>query len=267
MTRLVHLTDLHFGRERADLVQPLHEALRAAHPDLVIVSGDLTHRARAGQFRRATAFLGGLGLPFAALPGNHDIPLFNLPARFLAPFGGWQRHVDADLCPAREAGAALVFSANTADPCRWRGGLLRDGDLRRLFAGLKGRKDGMVPILACHHPLKVPAGFQKGETHGAATALSGLIRDGLQVVLTGHLHHWEIGLGITEATPQPILMVQTGTALCDRPGERDHGFSVLDLGPDTIAVTPWIAAGGTVTFRPATRRRFVRRDGLWHMAG
>lgn len=265
MTRLVHLTDLHFGRERADLVQPLHEALRAARPDLVIVTGDLTHRARAGQFRRAMAFLGGLALPFVAQPGNHDIPLLNLPARFLAAFGGWQRHVDPDLRPAREAGAALIFSANTADPYRWRGGQLRDDDLRCLFAGLNGRKDGLVPILACHHPLKVPAGFRKGETRGATSALPALARDGLQVVLTGHLHHWEIGLGITEAAPQPILMVQTGAALCDRPGERDHGFSVLDIGGGTIEVTPWIAAEGTSTFRPATKRRFLRKDGLWHV--
>ncbi|MCA0274078.1 MAG: metallophosphoesterase [Proteobacteria bacterium] len=267
MTRLLHLTDLHFGSERADLVQPLHEAVVAARPDLLIVSGDLTHRARAGQFRRAMEFLRGLGLPFVTLPGNHDIPLFNLPARFLATFGGWQRHVAPDLSPMREAGAALIFCANTADPYRWRGGQLRDDDLRRIFAGLKGRKNGMVPILACHHPLKVPAGFRRDETHGVETALPGLVRDGLQVVLTGHLHHWEIGLGITEATPQPLLMVQTGTALCDRPGERDHGFSVLDLEADAISVTPWIAADGTAAFRPATRRRFLRRDGLWHLAG
>ncbi|MGL4279279.1 MAG: metallophosphoesterase family protein, partial [Albidovulum sp.] len=201
------------------------------------------------------------------LPGNHDVPLFNLFARFLAPFGGWQRHVGADLTPAREAGAALIFSANTADPYRWRGGALRDRDLGRILAGLRAQEPGMIPILACHHPLKVPQGFQKGETSGATTALPALVSDGLQVVLTGHLHHWEIGLGITEATPQPLLMIQTGTALCDRPGERDHGFSVLEIAADTIAVTPWIAAEGTSTFRPATRRRFARRDGLWHVTG
>lgn len=267
MTRLLHLTDLHFGTERADLVQPLHAAIVAAHPDLVIVSGDLTQRARAGQFRQALDFLGGLGLPFITMPGNHDIPLFNLFARFIAPFGGWQRHVGAELSPAREAGNALIFSANTANPYRWRGGILRDSDLGRIFAGLRGRKDGMVPILACHHPLKVPAGFKQGETSGAASALPALVDDGIQVVLNGHLHHWEIGLGISETTPQPILMVQTGTALCDRPGERDHGFSLLDLGAGTIAVTPWIATTGTTAFRPGTRRRFRRQDGLWHMAG
>lgn len=265
MTRLVHLTDLHFGRERRDLVTPLHEAIHAARPDLVIASGDLTHRARAAQFRKATNFLDGLGLPYIAMPGNHDIPLINLVARFLAPFGGWQRHVGPNLSPAREAGPALIFSANTADPWRWRRGHLTDHDLRPLFAGLKTRQGGSVPILACHHPLKVPPGFQKGETRGAATALPGLVRDGLQVVLTGHLHHWEIGLGITEATPQPILMIQTGTALCARAGERDHGFSVLDLADNAIDVTPWIAAEGTAAFRPATKRRFVRRDGLWHL--
>lgn len=264
MTRIVHLTDLHFGCERAELVEPLHQALRTAGPDLIVVSGDLTHRARPGQFRQAMAFLNGLGLPFIAVPGNHDMPLFNVPMRIFAPFRAWRRGASAALTPDREAGQARIFSANTADPFRWRRGRLRPEDIHRIGASLPNGPDGVVNILACHHPFEEPPGFDRGETRGAGAALPALIRGGLRVILSGHLHHWTIGLGITETAPQPVLMVQTGTALCARPGERSHGFALLDIAPTSVTVTPWIVGEQSAVFRPAPPHAFAHRDGLWH---
>lgn len=265
MTRLVHLTDLHFGCERADLVAPLTDAIRGAGPDLVVVTGDLTHRGRRHQFRSAVAFLNGLGLPYVTMPGNHDVPLFNLFLRILSPFGNWRREVGTPLAPQRAAGRALIVAANTADPSRVRRGRLRPGDLAAIGAGLRSSAPGVIPLLACHHPFEVPPGFEQGETRGAAEARPGLIRDGLQVILSGHLHAWKIGLGITATAGRPLLLVETGTALCARPGERDHGFSVLDLGPENIAVTPWLVSEPTAQFGPGPRHSFVRRDGLWYL--
>ncbi len=263
MTRLVHLTDLHFGRERPELVAPLADALRAAAPALVVVTGDLSHRARAGQFRRAMAFLTGLGLPLLLMPGNHDVPLINLPLRFLAPFHGWRRSVGPAVPPVARAGAFRVLAANTADPFRWRRGLLRRGDLRAISAALAQDAGGAVNVLACHHPLVEPPGFQRGETRGARVALPGLARQGLHIVLSGHLHHWSIGLGIAEGGAQPLLMVQTGTALCGRAGEADHGFSVLDLDGADLTVTPWIVEEARRTFVPRGPLRFRRAAEGW----
>ncbi|RWR06586.1 metallophosphoesterase family protein [Paenirhodobacter populi] len=265
MTRLVHLTDLHFGRERADLVAPLQEAVRACAPDLVIVSGDLSHRARRAQFRRAMAFLRGLDLPFLTIPGNHDVPLFNLLARMLFPFRGYCRAVPGSMTPEAELGPLRIFSANTADPHSLRRGILRGRDLKRICAGMRRTPGDGVNILVCHHPLREPPGFERGETKGAAQALPQLQAAGLQIVLSGHLHHWAIGLGITPETPQPILQVQTGTALCGRVGETDHGFSVLDIRPGDVTVTPWLADEASC-FRPAAPHCYLRRDGLWHIA-
>lgn len=264
MTRIAHLTDLHFGMERTDLVPPLAEALRAAAPDLVVVSGDLSHRARRGQFRAGMGFLRGLGLPFIVMPGNHDVPLFNLPARFLAPFGGWRWQVGHDLAPQAQVGSCRIVSANTADPFSWRRGVLRPGDQRRIASGLADAQDSLN-ILACHHPLKEPPGFQRGETKGAAAALPDLARQGVHVVLSGHLHHWEIGLGIAPDKPQPLLMIQTGTALCGRQGETDHGFSLLDIAGRDISVTPWMAEETGPRYIPRDTRRFYRAADGWHL--
>jgi 3',5'-cyclic AMP phosphodiesterase CpdA len=267
MTRIVHLTDLHFGRERSELVQPLHLALRAVQPELVVVTGDLAHRARRGQFRQAMGFLHGLKLPFVTLPGNHDVPLYNVFARFLFPFRGWRSSVSKELTPQAKVGRLRIFAANTADPFRVRRGVLRRRDLSQITAELRNGPGNAINILACHHPFIEPPGFERGETRRAAWALPRLAHDGLQVILAGHLHHWSVGMGITPATPRKVLILQTGTALCARIGERDHGFSVLDFESEEIAITPWIVDEATVRFSPAAARRFARTDGCWTIVG
>lgn len=263
MTRLVHLTDLHFGQDRPDLAGPLARAVRALAPDLVIASGDLTHRARPDQFRRAMDWLGGLGAPVVTVAGNHDMPLFNLPLRMLAPFARFRRHAGPVVWPARQVGAAWVMAANTADPMVWRRGRLRGADRARLLRELAQAPAGTVPVLVAHHPLAEPAGFAKGETRGAEAALPVLAAAGLQVALTGHLHHWSVGLGIGSGSPQAVLQVQTGSALCARAGERDHGFAQIDLAPPRVSVTAWIA-GPDGGFHPRPARGFHRQAGLWH---
>lgn len=267
MTRLIHLTDLHFGAERADLVPALTAAIRALQPELVVVTGDLSHRGRPEQLKAALRFLQGLGAPFVTMPGNHDVPLFNLPLRLTAPFRNWHRVIGPQTQDPADAGPLRIMTANTADPWRWRRGKLRDEDLTRILHALDPAMVGRVPILACHHPLREPPGFDRGETQGARAALPALIAAGVQIVLTGHLHHWEIGLGITAKTPQPLLMVQSGTALCAREGEVDHGFSLLEFGPGRVTVTPHIAGVAEPAFRPRDPRVFLRRDRVWHLAG
>jgi 3',5'-cyclic AMP phosphodiesterase CpdA len=263
VTRLIHLTDLHFGQDRADLAEPMAAAIRALAPDLIIAGGDLTHRARAGQFARAMAWLGGLGAPVVAVPGNHDMPLFNLLARAVTPFGAFRSHAGPPAWPARRVGRAWVMAANTADPRVWRRGVFRGDDLTRLRAELAQAPAGTVPVLVAHHPLAEPDGFSKGETRGADQALPDLAARGLQVVLTGHLHHWTLGLDLAPDRPQAVLQVQTGTALCARPGERDHGFAQIDLDDAGLTVTPWVASGPAGP-HPGTALRVRRRAGLWH---
>src|SRR4051812_30342881 len=102
MRTIVHLSDIHFGRVDPLVVEPLVRAVCESAPDLVAVSGDLTQRARRRQFREARAFLGQLPFPLLAVPGNHDVPLFNLAARWLDPYGGYRRHIAKDLEPVYE---------------------------------------------------------------------------------------------------------------------------------------------------------------------
>lgn len=264
MTRLLHLTDLHFGAERPELVAPLARAIQAAEPDLIAVTGDLSHRGRHPQLSRARTFLTRLQIPFTAQPGNHDVPLFNLPRRMLSPFGGWRRAIATRIPAETVHGPLWLHGANTADPFSLRRGRFRQRDLARILARVRRAPREALHVLTCHHPLTEPPGFERGETRGAAQALRALGAAGVRIALTGHMHHWAIGLGVDAATPQPMLMVQSGTALCGRPGERAHGFSVLEIGPARVTVTPWIVDEASRRFAPRAPHAFRLQGGLWH---
>ena len=263
MTRIVHLTDLHFGLHRTDLVEPLRGAIRDIAPDLVVVSGDLTQRARAGQFRAAMAFLRGLGVEFMLIPGNHDLPLFNPLARLLNPFGAYRRGAARDMTPVVQVGRVRLFGINTADPFQWRGGVARMDQVARICQALQaGPQDGLN-ILVCHHPLEEPPGFERGETQNALEVTQMLTAAGMHVVLSGHLHHWNIGLGISDTVARPLLQIQTGTALCSRIGERDHGFCVLEAEATTLRAARWMVAEDRAQFLPDPPAGFGYQAGVW----
>lgn len=263
MTRLIHLTDLHFGQDHAEMVAPLTYAIQGLAKDggvdLVVVSGDLTHRARGAQFAQAMAFIRGLSLPYLCVPGNHDMPLYNVALRFTQPFWAYRRHVGADLAPSIRAGGATLLSANTGDPFSWRRGVLRGDDQIRILTGLKAAPAGDMRILVCHHPLTEPPGFQRGETRNAVPALQAFADAGLDIVLSGHLHHWSVGLGVTVDDPRPILQVQTGTALCARLGEAGHGFAVLEFQDrSAVSVTQMMWSAEGRIYAPGPRHHFRR---------
>ncbi|WP_322994191.1 metallophosphoesterase [Castellaniella sp.] len=270
MTRLIHLTDLHFGAERVDLLAPLVAALRHCDADFIVVSGDLTHRARPEQFRAAMAFLAHLQKPTLTVPGNHDVPLWNFPLRFIDPFRRYRMGTVPVSRSAIQVGRFRLFHANTADPYRWRSGVLREDDVLRVERQLKQatetpQEESVLNVLVCHHPIEEPPGFDRGETRGASEGILRLVNACLHVVLTGHLHHWQIGLGITARTPHRLLQIQSGTALCGRAGEKKHGFAVLDLEDDRLIITPWIIDEAAVQFRPAAPAAFRKEQGLWHI--
>src|SRR6266850_3541000 len=99
MRTIIHLSDLHFGRVDRRIVAPLVAAIDELAPDLVAVSGDFTQRARTREFTEARAFLETLRFPRLVVPGNHDVPLYNVARRFLSPLGRYRRFIAEDLQP------------------------------------------------------------------------------------------------------------------------------------------------------------------------
>ncbi|MDF3854674.1 metallophosphoesterase [Paracoccus sp. P2] len=262
MTRILHLSDLHFGLERKPLVEPLIDRINAARADLVVVTGDLTHRGRSAQFAQAAAFLRRIEAPLLAVPGNHDIPLYKLADRMLRPWRRWRRAIAENLEPVGHVGTLRVQGVNSVDPMAWQRGIVTPAQVARVIAGLD---PACINIVALHHPMQQRPQVDKALMQGAAPALAGFQAEGVQLVLSGHLHLWSIGAFLGKRG-RPILQVQAGTALCDRPGDRQNEFAVLDFaGPDLLVerhVAPMTEPG----FRPPEHLRFTRRDGLWRPA-
>ena len=263
MTRLVHLSDLHFGYERGALTGALLDRVNAAGADLVVVTGDLTHRGRPAQFAQAAAFLHAIRAPLIAVPGNHDVPLWNLPERLLRPFHPWEVAIAPQREPLAHVGRLRVQGLDSVDPMAWQRGRLDADQIRRVIAGID---PACHNIVALHHPLEQAPEVDKALMHGAAQALAAFEAHGIEVALSGHLHLWSAGAFLGPAG-RPILQIQAGTALCARPGDRQNEFAVLDFHGTDLRIERHIAPMDEPGFRPPLILAFSRRSGRWQPAG
>lgn len=259
MTRILHLSDLHFGLERKPLVGPLLDRINAAQADLVVVTGDLTHRGRSAQFAQAAEFLRRIEAPLLAVPGNHDIPLYKLADRVMRPYRRWRRAIAENLEPVGHVGNLRVQGVNSVDPMAWQRGIITPAQVARVVAGLDPT---CINIIALHHPMQQRPQVDKALMQGAGPALAGFEAEGVDLVLTGHLHLWSIGAFLGEQG-RPILQVQAGTALCDRPGDRQNEFAVLDFSGPDLLVERHVAPMNEPGFGPPQHLHFTRRNDLW----
>lgn len=260
MTRIVHLSDLHFGFHRAGLVEPLLARVNRARADLVVVTGDVTHRGRATQYRQAAAFLGRITAPLMVVPGNHDVPLYNLLLRFLAPYRGYRRAIGPDLCPTRQVGAVRVIGLNSVDPWAVQRGILREGAVDEVIGSLDGAGTN---IAALHHPLEHLPQVDKELSRHAPEALSRLERAGVQVALSGHLHVWATDAMLAHTAHPGVLQVQAGTALCARETDRQNEFAVLQFDGSHLLIERHIAPMTQPGFDPPVFEHFSRKDRIW----
>ena len=236
MRVLAHLSDLHFGRVDATVLEPLRRSLAALAPDVLAVSGDLTQRARARQFREARAFLDALPRPQVVVPGNHDVPLYNVLARFLRPFAGYRRLIGAELEPCFVDDEIAVLGLNTARPLAFKGGGVSDAQLARVADRLDGLDARLTKILVMHHPL--PALEMRAD-----------------VLLTGHLH------ASASAGGGAALLVQAGTATSRRTRAEANAFNVLRVAPRRIEVERHELRGAR--FVRVASETFAREGGAW----
>lgn len=197
MTTLAHISDLHFGRLDRAAAEALPNDLFAQRPDLLIVSGDLTQRARSGQYRDAIDFLKKLPHPQLLVPGNHDVPLYDILRRWTDPYGRFRQLACDDLFPVWTNDETLVVGVNTA--CRfalrfagfWKDGKIRPEHLERLkeLVAQHDPNGQRVRILAAHHPfIEPPGGHQHGIVHGAGDGLVAIEQLNFDLILGGHLH-------------------------------------------------------------------------------
>jgi 3',5'-cyclic AMP phosphodiesterase CpdA len=237
---IAHLSDLHFGAVDVTLVTPLLDALGGIVPDLVAISGDFTQRARRRQFAEARAFLDRLRWPVLAVPGNHDIPLFDLARRFLDPLGRYRTFISADLAPVFADDEIVVVGLNSARGAAFRHGegRLNEPQVIRAAARLDLAPPSAVKIVVTHHPFDLPAGHQPHHLIGRANmAMGWLAAAGADLLLAGHLHVSHIGKTAEryQIAGHSALVVQAGTISRRERGEL-NSFNVLRVSAERVEV-------------------------------
>jgi 3',5'-cyclic AMP phosphodiesterase CpdA len=186
--RLLHLSDLHFGTvEDPDVERAVRRLIERAKPDLIVASGDLTHRGRREQHDRAAAFLKGFELPLLAIPGNHDIP-HTFPARFTRPFREFERHWQTAE-PVHRSDALFIVGLNSVRPWRHQSGGLRSAKLRRAAELLREAPEGALRVVALHHHvIGAPWRSRKRPVARRSHVLASLVDAGAELILAGHIH-------------------------------------------------------------------------------
>src|SRR5471032_2619112 len=168
MRTIVHLSDLHFGRVDQQLLRPLQQLVDRLAPDVVVVSGDLTQRAKTEEFKAARAFLDTLPGPQIVVPGNHDIPLYNVASRFLAPLRKYTRYVTLDLTPEYVDEEIAVLGINTARSLTFKDGRVNREQIAQIGTRLVALSPALTRIIVSHHPFDLPD--QLGEDNLVARA-------------------------------------------------------------------------------------------------
>ena len=190
MTTLLHISDPHFGTERPEVLAALLDWVQQHPPDLVIISGDFTQRARPAQFRAAAAFLRQLPeCPKVMLPGNHDIPLFNLMLRFTWPFRNYSHYISPDLSPEYINDDVAVLCVNSARGFYHKDGAISERQVQETAQRLEALPGHLRKIVVTHHPFDVElAKDEENVIRNGEKALRRWARAGLDLVLGGHIH-------------------------------------------------------------------------------
>ncbi|RVV98372.1 metallophosphoesterase [Mesobaculum littorinae] len=266
MRRVLHLSDIHFGRTRLDLVDPLVDKIAELRPDLVVISGDLTQRARVAQFEEAKAFIDRIDPPVLTVPGNHDVPLDNLWVRLVRPFSRYRRIIDRNLAPSWSDEEINVIGVNTVNPYVWQSGKIGEKAVRRVCSAFDQTRHKRVRIVALHHPLDHAPGVEKKLMRGAAEAAGRLAECGADIVLCGHLHSWRADPHTAREGGASTILLQAGTGLSTRVRGEENDFNLLSIQPGEITVDRW-AAGERPVFEHKSGHVFHKGAGGWSRAG
>lgn len=242
MRTVAHLSDLHFGRIDAALLTPLRRAIDEIAPDALVVSGDLTQRARRSQFRAARDFLATIPVPKIVVPGNHDVPLYDVARRFLAPLTRFRRYITSEEMPAFLDEEIAIVGVNTARSLTFKGGRINLEQVRAIARRFDGLPERVTRIVVTHHPFDVPAdGDQDDVLTRAPMAMAEFARAEVDVFLAGHLHRSNVD---TTAQRYRIggfaaVLVQAGTATSTRGRGEHNAFNVLRIGDSEMRIQTW----------------------------
>jgi len=270
MARLVHLSDLHFGAHDEQLVEAVEGRIDELKPDLVVISGDFTQRARTEQFKEACAFLERLqhaGHEVLGVPGNHDVPLYDVLRRFLSPLARYRRFIDENLCPFVELPGLAVLGINTARSLTFKDGRINQDQVAFIRDTFSRTPRDAFRVLVTHHPLfALTVGEEVTRAIGRQElALDAIQEAGVDMLLAGHNHHASTHSASDLVTRAGgALVVQAGTATSTRLREQEQSFNTIDVADASVTIT--VNTWKDDRFAPLDAQRYAWESGHWRIA-
>jgi predicted MPP superfamily phosphohydrolase len=268
MSVVMHISDTHFGTEQSQVVQALRQLTEELVPEVLVFSGDITQRARWPQFRAAREFVDSLNVPRAlVIPGNHDIPLFNLPARLFAPYAGYRRAFGHELEPELDAPDLLVLCVRTTRRYRHVDGEVSGAQIARVAARLRDARPQQFRIVVTHQPVHViREEDEKNVLHGHEAAVRAWSAAGADLLLSGHIHLPYVR-PLSERVaglPRDVWIANAGTAVSSRIRyEASNSVNVLRCdasgGARRCTVERWDFARDSSTFHVQERTEVTSR--------
>ena len=232
MSVLLQVSDTHFGTEQPQVVEALVALAAEQRPDVVVLSGDITQRARPAQFRAAKAFVDRLGAPVLAIPGNHDIALFDLWARLARPYARYAAVFGQALEPVHSTQDLLVIGVNTTRAWRHKNGEVSTAQIDRVAKLLTAASPRQLRVVVVHQPAAVTQARDRPNLlrgHRAATLAWSAA--GADVVMGGHIHlPYTVAL---QGLARRLWVVQAGTAVSSRTRPQ---------APNSVNLLRWGAA-------------------------
>jgi 3',5'-cyclic AMP phosphodiesterase CpdA len=263
MTLLLQISDPHFGTEQPPAVAALLRLANTLQPDLVVMSGDITQRARRAQFSAAQAFVEPFGAtPFVVVPGNHDIPLFNIFARVAHPYANYQRVFGDDLEPVFESAELLAIGVNTTRAYRRKDGEVSAQQVERVVRRFEQATARQLRVVVTHQPVVAARAKDiRNLLHGREHAIERWSQAGVDLILGGHIHlPYVVPLHVANKDlPHPMWAVQAGTSLSSRVrGNVPNSVNVIDYdashtGARRAIVARWDFNQASISFEPIMR--------------
>jgi 3',5'-cyclic AMP phosphodiesterase CpdA len=266
MRTIVHLSDLHFGRVDDALLAPLRALIEGVAPDVLVVSGDLTQRAKSEEFEAARAYLDTLPGPQVIVPGNHDISFYNVFRRFAQPLERYQRYITDDLEPSHIDDEIAVLGMNTARSLTFKDGRVNHEQVSKVCAQFAALPKDIVRIVVTHHPFDLPPSADQGDlVDRAHMAMKEFAKCGVDLLLSGHLHmsHADSTEARYDIGEYAALVVQAGTATSTRGRGEVNSFNVLRVATARIEVDRygWDELGEV--FSLMNTEVFLRSGDVW----
>ena len=223
--KIIQISDLHFGMHKQNLIEPFLNDLKTIKPDLILISGDLTQRAKKQQFIIANQFLKQLPAPFLIVPGNHDIPLYNTFGRIFYPFKRYKLYISQELEYSFSNDEINILGVNSVNPLKIKDGQLNESTLQRIKNHFS-KSSGQLNILFFHHNLNYFAGMHH-PLNNAVEFINYLKMSPIHIVCTGHLHYANVKI-LNKNQSEIFALLHAGSLFCERSKDNMNSFYLLE---------------------------------------